>query len=186
MSAIPLPVRLLDLRELDDVFNRATPFQQASMHADLHFYNQLMEEEKQALHRRYPNLQIAHPLSEASRSIRALWDYKARDLLLGMLAFGDDTLKRKLELVGHIAGDAPRTITAFTTSDAVVELTPPNAQGKRAFTLTPSRRPDAKVIRGAVTLKAPLRLGHTIDLGSVQTSDVLILAISLHDEVAGT
>jgi hypothetical protein len=52
-SRLPLPVRLVDMRALEDRYLAASPDERMAMHTQLAFFDQLSDEERFALDRRF-------------------------------------------------------------------------------------------------------------------------------------
>lgn len=175
---LPLPVRLLDMRDVETRYLAASPEERMTMHEDLAFFTLLNDEERFALERRFPHELAGDPLApDSSDGVRVSWDLRSRELIVCMLQFGDRALATaSMDLVRSVAPFEAVAIFAMTATGSFLELGYPLPDGSRHFVYRASARPGGHREEGTTTLDEPILLGNRVSLGNIRTSELLILA----------
>lgn len=174
--ALALPVRLTDMEAVEGAYRAATADARLELHAQLVFHDLLNDGERALLERRFPEELAGDPKHpEASFGCRAAWDFRARELVVAMLCYGDELLKRQLDLVGAVEPARDVAVLALTATGSVVELGRPDGDGKRPWVYRPSARQRGKRRSGRDVIDA-IRTGDRLQLGRVRTSETLALA----------
>lgn len=177
---LPFPVRLADMRAVENRYEAVDDEGKRTLNRDLAFYDLLTIGERAAIERRYPeDLTIEPTSANASAELRQLWDTHARNLVVRLLAYGDEVLARHMDLVGHVAPDGHGAVLAITSTGSIIELGPPDTNNQRTYHYRPSPRPDRGPSSGTVTLTEPVQLGDRMHLGGKATSEVIVLAAGL-------
>jgi len=177
-SRLPLPVRLVDMRDLENRYLAASPDERMTLHEQLAFHELLTDEERFALERRFPHELEGDPRApDASEGVRVSWDLRSREIIVCMLQFGDRALAtRNLDLVRSVAPTEDRAVFAMTATGSFLELGCPLPDGTRHFVYRASARPGGQREEGTAHLTEPVVLGNRVTLGDLRTSELLILA----------
>jgi len=170
-------VRLVDMADLEERYAAASPDERMAMHLGLAYYGLLDDDERFALERRYPNeLSGAPDATDAAEGVRVVWDLRSRELTVCMLQFGERVLNARMDLVRAVEPGAPVAVLAMTATGSFLELEPPLPDGSRRYVYRASARPGARRSDGAVKLAEPVKLGNPVELETIRTSELLIVA----------
>lgn len=177
-TRLPLPVRLVDMRELEDRYRASPPDERMRMHERLAFYDLLNDEERFALERRFPHELEGDPTAaDAPEGVRVSWDLRSRELIVCTLQFGERALAaRDMDLVRRVEPTEDRAVFAMTATGSFLELGCPMADGTRCFVYRASARPGGHREEGTARLDEPILLGNRVTLGAIRTSELLIVA----------
>jgi len=177
---MPLPVRLSDMADLEERYLAATPDERMEQHLALAYYSQLTEDERFVLERRFPNELASAPDAtdgpDATEGVRVTWDLRSRELIVCMLQYAERVLEARMDLVRVVEPLADVALLAMTATGSFLELDRPASDGSRAYVYRASARPQAQRVAGYIKLSKPVRLGNPVELESIRTSELLIVA----------